>query len=686
MPTPLRTILLAAAGATLSALALPAQWQSNTVMTSYSTVYDPVQQRVLAFDSSGTLRQWTRNHWQEVDRSGPALTRSAAAFDPVRNELVVVDLSGGPTFALGPNGWRTAATTVPPARGSSALAFHGPTGTLILHASFALGGGLTDTWQWNGSAWTQVASNGPTGLGGAMAPGPNGDLILHTIDAPFTPQGAWAWNGSTWNPIPQIPSMLRNVRLMYDSVANRTLAFGGTPAAPLGPYEVWEYDGVSWTRPAGSAAGGSLLAPGVFDALNNRAFFFSFESATTWSRTAGWRTASTILSGSITEAQLVYDRARDELVALNERSGFLFRGDGLGWHRVLTGGVGPRTQAVMAYDEARDEIVHFGGLDVATPSAATSVLTSGATMWASRSPMTQPPARYASAAAYDVARQQVVMFGGNDGNSPLGDTWLWDGAQWVQAAPQNNPPASDGHAMCYDRLRQRVVLWGADPSAVWEWDGVDWSAIPASGPVINEMPGLAFDELRERVLLHGGQSPSSTLTWEWDGDAWSRLIVASSRDSFATKLAFHAGTGRTVRIGAAGTGELLGGATGTPCQTAVLHELTVDTDRPGLGSSLTLRVNSAIASPLAFFLFGGDVQTPRLLLSQFGLTGCALELQTDGSTSSPVVSGVATHVLSVPNDPRLIGYRFIAQSVVVNPSANPAGLATSNAVVVRVAP
>src|SRR6266705_3485334 len=63
--------------------------------------------------------------------------------------------------------------------------------------------------------------------------------------------------------------------------------------------------------------------------------------------------------------------------------------------------------------------------------------------------------RYSHAMAYDTARGRVVLFGGYDGTSNLGDTWEWDGTTWTQRA-SSGPP---GGEMVYDAARGRVVLF-----------------------------------------------------------------------------------------------------------------------------------------------------------------------------------------------------------------------------------
>ena len=67
------------------------------------------------------------------------------------------------------------------------------------------------------------------------------------------------------------------------------------------------------------------------------------------------------------------------------------------------------------------------------------------------------------------------LFGGEDGNNDLSDTWEWDGEVWTQREA-SGPAARRGHVMTFDVTNQRIVLFGG-ASAVgtlddtWEWNG-----------------------------------------------------------------------------------------------------------------------------------------------------------------------------------------------------------------------
>src|SRR5438105_2716674 len=63
---------------------------------------------------------------------------------------------------------------------------------------------------------------------------------------------------------------------------------------------------------------------------------------------------------------------------------------------------------------------------------------------------TSPSARYRMGMAYDQARGEVVLFGGNGATGDVGDTWTWDGTTWTQQHPATSPSARYGMGMAYD--------------------------------------------------------------------------------------------------------------------------------------------------------------------------------------------------------------------------------------------
>src|SRR5262245_48620229 len=89
--------------------------------------------------------------------------------------------------------------------------------------------------------------------------------------------------------------------------------------------------------------------------------------------------------------------------------------------------------------------------------------------WTRRSPAANPPQRSFHQMAYDSVRRNVLLFGGAgipDAQGALvccyDDTWTWDGESWLQAFSTPHPSARAAHAMAFDVARSQVVLFGGN--------------------------------------------------------------------------------------------------------------------------------------------------------------------------------------------------------------------------------
>ncbi len=210
----------------------------------------------------------------------------------------------------------------------------------------------------------------------------------------------------------------------------------------------------------------------------------------------------------------------------------------------------------MTFDEARGEIVLFGPLYSAAaftssgglpqPGAASSeTWTWRGGRWARLAPTSSPPPRTSAGMAYDKARQQVVLFGGQDavehaagqGLPPLQDTWTWDGSNWSKAKPIVNPPAAVGALLAYDKAINRTVMLldavhgNTQETETWTWDGNNWIQLhPAASPPAPRFgASMTYDASTATIVVFGqivyimgpqaGQT--DTTTWTFDGMNWS---------------------------------------------------------------------------------------------------------------------------------------------------------------------
>jgi hypothetical protein len=172
-------------------------------------------------------------------------------------------------------------------------------------------------------------------------------------------------------------------------------------------------------------------------------------------------------------------------------------------------------------------------------------------------PSASPAARAYMGMAYDQARGEVVLFGGWNGGSYLGDTWTWDGAAWTQRTPPASPGIRGNFGMAYDAVRGEVVLFGGWSGSTylgdtWTWDGTTWTKeTPASSPSARYDLRMAFDATRNEVVLFGGQGAIGMLgdTWTWDGATWTQEAPSNSPGSRSLVGMAQYGAGPVVIFG-----------------------------------------------------------------------------------------------------------------------------------------
>lgn len=183
----------------------------------------------------------------------------------------------------------------------------------------------------------------------------------------------------------------------------------------------------------------------------------------------------------------------------------------------------------MAYDSARGEVVLFGGNHRAN-HFIDETWTFKNDKWSKPHPPAMPVDREGTSMVYDEARGQVVLFGGfgrNNIGEFFGDTWTWDGTAWRQETPANSPPALVFASMAYDSAREKVVLFGGLQSdrrvsnQTWTWDGTKWTLEnPALSPPARNFASMTFDGGRGEVVLFGGEVCDESGCTELLGDTW----------------------------------------------------------------------------------------------------------------------------------------------------------------------
>jgi hypothetical protein len=407
---------------------------------------------------------------------------------------------------------------------------------------------------------------------------------------------SWAWDGTRWSQIvysdgaatTPIPAARHSAVLTHDAVRNKTLLFGGRGVSGSSD-ETWESNcGRTWVRRTPS-----VVPPARYGAA---------ATASPWS-------GDTYMLGGFDEGGAV---AND-----------LWRWDGAAWTaqslsgNVFTGRRGAGLASIRMNSSAQ-VLVHFGGWDSGgTPSAmthaittlgvATRLLISGpsARAWAS---MTQgeddhtvylfggqtqtgysnelwrlvessgtfawtlvsssgPSPRQAASVVFarstlgGFTQDLLYVFGGDNGQTQLDDTWFWDrrDGSWRVAASGTPPQPRSGAAMAYDQARQVALLIGGSNTSgtladCWELPALAgfgvgaWRQVPSrTSPSPRIGHSVACGLVAPTTLLFGGTDSGETHNDAWihDGTRWTPFVSTGAapepRSSHAACVDEHSG-------------------------------------------------------------------------------------------------------------------------------------------------
>ncbi len=409
----------------------------------------------------------------------------------------------------------------PAARVDAMMAYDERRGVTVLFGGVAPNGtSLADTWLWTGAEWRTIDAFGPVGRArGAMAYDPLHDRVVMfggAVSATSLSE-TWELRAGAWTPLTG-PGPAAGVAptMAYDRMTQKLVVITNG--------EHWELDGATWTRvgDAPMVDDASL----VFETSSKRLLLFGLVEP----MMRVWEWTGTAWAGlpdtpAVSELRCVAAATRGGVYVLQGPSMYL-------WNRTSmtsldVGDPSPpssRFGAAAANDLVRRSVVVFGGNGGTrdAPLATADTWAFDGVRWTQLVLAVRPSPRFDHAMAYDDARREIILFGGGSGaTSVLADTWIWNGVAWSQANPTRSPPARAAHAMAYDVTRRRVVLFGGRSTSglladTWEWDGVNWTErVSVAAPSPRVSPSLGYDRDRRAMILFGG------------GDVFAGALVGS---------------------------------------------------------------------------------------------------------------------------------------------------------------
>lgn len=412
------------------------------------------------------------------------------------------------------------------------------------------------------------------------------------------------------------PSARKYTTMVWDSVRQHVVLFGGQEDLSTYHNDTWTWDGVRWTelQPARrpTQREDHMMA---FDSLRGRAVVFGGHDVNVLFLDDTWEW------------------------------------DGTNWHATAPA-TRPRPAAygAMAFDPTRGVVVLYGGLDQALVETGDTWEWDG-TSWRARFPQNTPGVRSHHAMAWDPVLQRVVLYGGYTATGGWkNDCWTWNGVNWVRF---NTGPGMMDMRMVYDTVRGRLVLWGGrlqPGNQSWELVNGQWVMRTASAPFPSwrQAHTLAFDERHGTMVLFGGYDDVVRY-----GETWLyRPLATASSQRFGHNCGSSIATSPNLDL-----------ASG---------------QRPWLGETVTFLAGSVPTGETVVLMLGSSrtawagMALP-LDLDLVGMTGC--QLLVGAEAVLPMTNGghQASLGLTLPNSPVLLGRSVYAQAAVHDPAANAIG-------------
>ena len=191
-------------------------------------------------------------------------------------------------------------------------------------------------------------------------------------------------------------------------------------------------------------------------------------------------------------------------------------------------------------------MVLFGGYSYPTTFNDTWIYNISTNKWTKMNPSNSPPGRFWHGMTYDCKRGEEIIFGGEDAEHRLNDTWTYNltGNIWKNAAPSGEAPHRYNFAMAYNSLHDKVVMasGGGDlpVNDTWIYDrgSNEWiTAGPIFGPPWLAGYAMVYDGIHDEIVLSGGQyyldSPFETWTFRFTNHYFGTYTSAPANTPIA---------------------------------------------------------------------------------------------------------------------------------------------------------
>ncbi len=247
--------------------------RSGDRMSGMRLAFEAPAKRVISFGgyngaALAELRWFENGAWRTIGRNAdmPA-AEPGFVYDARRNNFVAFGGSASQaqvhsdTWIFDGRAWTKLAIPGPSARQALAMTYDERRGRTVLFGGMGKAPAgqapppLGDTWEFDGSAWTQSSAAGPSprhSAGIAYDSKRGLTLLFGGLDSTGFRGDTWAWDGSAWKLLATDGPPARAMGyLAYDRRRDRVVLFGGRMGYPNGDMnDTWEWDGERWRRAA----------------------------------------------------------------------------------------------------------------------------------------------------------------------------------------------------------------------------------------------------------------------------------------------------------------------------------------------------------------------------------------------------------------------------------------------------
>jgi hypothetical protein len=208
------------------------------------------------------------------------------ALDSTRGRIVMQGFRTSGTWEFDGQAWAKITTAAAPSsRSGHRLAYDQQRGAMVLFGGYDEGAlvELADTWTYNGTNWTQLATTGtpPARDGHGMTYDVSRNAIV-MFGGTLATAGSMTWelSGSTWsaNAAPG-PTVRYGAPLVYGDKLGASIVFSGADTAMSRANDAWEYSNGAWSSIAGLRPPARWLHCSAYDANTRRVVVFGGERA-----------------------------------------------------------------------------------------------------------------------------------------------------------------------------------------------------------------------------------------------------------------------------------------------------------------------------------------------------------------------------------------------------------------------